>query len=102
MTAPVLAWGAQSLYRLPGPPGHVLGREFELLPAGTMHAAGALLSGVIGVEAEPSGEEHCFIREGTPLLIIGARGTSTRELEGYTEDIVEAYRQRQAMQRSQG
>lgn len=96
MTAPVLAWGEQSLYRLPKPPGHVFGREFELLPAGTMFAAGSVLSGVIGVEAEPADEKHCFIREGTPLLIIGARGTETRELEGYQHDIVEAYRQRQA------
>ena len=96
MTAPVLAWGNQTLYRLPGPPGHVFGREFELLPAGTMFAAGSLLAGVIGVEAEPTDERHCYIREGTPLLIIGARGTETRELEGYQDDIVEAYRQRQA------
>lgn len=96
MTAPVLAWGEQSLYHLPGPPGHVFGREFQLLPAGTMFAAGALLSGVIGVAAEPAHHGHCFIREGTPLLIIGARGTETRELEGYQHDIVEAYRVRQS------
>lgn len=84
------------MYRLPNPPGHLFGREFELLPAGTMLAAGSLLSGVIGVAAEPEGESHCYIEEGSPLLIIGARGTSTRELECYQDDIVEAYRVRQA------
>lgn len=97
MTAPTLAWGEQSLYRLPGD-RHVFGREFELLPAGTMFAAGSLLSGVIGVDAEPADLGHCFIREGVPLLIIGARGTETRELEGYQDDIVEAYRLRQAQE----
>lgn len=96
MTAPTLAWGEQTLYRLPGPPGHVFGREFELLPAGTMFAAGSRLAGVIGVEAEPADGDYCFIEEGTPLLIIGARGTETRELEGYQDDIVESYRVRQA------
>lgn len=101
MTAPTLAWGEQTLYRLPGPPGHVFGREFELLPAGTMFAANVILHGVIGVEAEPEGKEHCYIKEGSPLLIIGARGTETRELNGYTEDIVENYRIRQ-LQDAQG
>lgn len=96
MTAPVLAWGKQCLYRLPSPSVHVFGREFELLPAGTMFAAGSLLNGVIGVAAQPAGENHCYIEEGAPLLIIGARGTETRNLKGYQDDIVDAYRQRQA------
>lgn len=100
MNAPTLAWGEQSLYRLPND-RHVFGREFELLPAGTMFAANVILSGVIGVDAEPADPGHCFIREGVPLLIIGARGTETRELEGYQHDIVEAYRLRQA-QEAQG
>lgn len=100
MAAPTLAWGAQALYRLSNE-RHVFGREFELLPAGTMFAAGVLLHGVIGVDAEPAHEGHAFIRDGTPLLIIGARGTESRELEGYEADIVEGYRQRQA-QEAQG
>lgn len=95
MGAPVIAWGEQSLYQLPRDPGHVFGREFELLPAGTMFAAGSVLGGVIGVAAEPEGRRRCFIREGSRLLIIGARGTETRELKGYQDDIVEGYRQRQ-------
>lgn len=100
MAAPTLAWGAQTLYQLSSK-RHIFGREFELLPAGTMFAANVILSGVIGVAAEPAHEGHAFIREGVPLLIVGARGTETRELEGYTDDIVEGYRQRQA-QEAQG
>lgn len=98
MGAPTFAWGEQSLYRLPGDRGHIFGREFEMLPAGTMFAAGVLLHGVIGVSAEPAGDEHCYIQEGTPLLILGSRGTETRELEGYQDDIVECYRVRQSGQ----
>lgn len=67
-----------------------------------MFAAKSLLNGVIGVASEPAGDEHCYIEEGTPLIIIGSRGTNTRELEGYQCDIVEAYRQRQAMEQAQG
>ena len=91
MTAPVLAWGPEGAYDVPTIDGHVYGREFELLPAGTMFAARSMLSGVIGVDVS-----------GSRLVITGFRTTTGRELEGYTDDIVEAYRQRQAMGQAQG
>lgn len=91
MTAPTLAWGPEGAYDVPTIKGRVCGREFELLPAGTMFAARSMLSGVIGVEAG-----------GRRLVITGFRNTTGRELEGYTTDIVEAYRQRQAMGQAQG
>lgn len=90
MTAPTLAWGPEGAYDVPTL-GRVCGREFELLPAGTMFAAQSILSGVIGVTE--SGER---------LVITGFRNTTGRELEGYQNDIVEAYRQRQAMGQAQG
>jgi hypothetical protein len=98
MAAPTLAWGNQNLYRLPDDGGHIFGREFELLPAGTMFAANVILHGVAGVSAEPAHEGHCYIEEGGPLLIVGTRNTSTRELEGYQDDIAEGYRLREAQQ----
>lgn len=98
MTAPTLAWGNQNLYRLPDDGGHVWGREFELLPAGTMFAANAILHGVVGVEAEPAHEGYCYVEEQASIVIVGARGTSTRELEGYQLDIAEGYRLRQAQE----
>ena len=97
MTAPTLAWGDQMLYQLPDD-RHLWGREFELLPAGTMFAAGVILHGIIGVEAEPAHEGYAYISEDAPLLILGARGTNTRELEGYQQDIAEGYRLRQAQE----
>lgn len=53
MAAPTLAWGVTHIYRLPNG-GHLYGREFELLPAGTMFAATTILHGVCGVEACPA------------------------------------------------
>jgi hypothetical protein len=84
MTAPVLAWGPEQAFDVPSIEGHVYGREFELLPAGTMFAAGSLLSGVIGVT-----------ETGSQVVITGYRATMGRELEGYRDDIVTAYRVRQ-------
>lgn len=98
MRAPTLAWGEELLYRLPGSRQCIFGREFELLPAGTMLAAGALLHGVIGARAKPTRNGSHQIDEDAELLIVGTRTTSTRELEGYVDDIAEGYQLRQAQQ----
>jgi len=99
MASPVLAWGEASLYKLPDA-GHLWGREFELLPSGTMLAAGTILRGLIGIEAEPLDRRHCQIRDGAPLVIYGIRSTETRELELYRDDVIEGFRlaQEQAAQ----
>ena len=98
MRAPTLAWGEELLYRLPGSRQCIFGREFELLPAGTMWAAGALLHGVIGARAKPTQNGSHRVDEGAELLIIGTRTISTRELEGYVDDIAEGYRLRRVQQ----
>ena len=94
MATPLLAWGEVNLYRLPDD-GHLWGREFELLPAGTMFAAGAILHGLIGIEAEPLDEKRCQIRDGAPLVIYGLGKTETRELEAYREDVLQGFRDKQ-------
>ena len=100
MAPPTLAWSAINLYRLPSD-GHLWGCEFALLPAGTMFAANAILHGIIGVPAEPMSGGQCTINEGAKAIIIGTRGTSARELEGYTDDIADGFRLRQ-LQDAQG
>ena len=61
-----------------------------------MFAAGAILRGLIGVEAEPVDEKRCSIANGALLLIYGLDATETRELDGYRNDILEGYRSKQA------
>jgi hypothetical protein len=100
MAAPILAWGAANLYELPSG-RHVWGREFELLPAGSMFAAGAILRGLIGVEAEQLDEKRCQIKDGAAVILYGMDATETRELDGYRDDVIEGFRQRQ-LQDSQG
>lgn len=100
MAAPTLAWGVTHIYRLPNG-GHLYGREFELLPAGTMFAAGTILHGVCGVEAQPIDDRRCEIRDGAMILIQGIPPTGTAELDIYRDDIAEGFRQRQA-QEAQG
>lgn len=91
MPVPSLAWGEQSLYRLPNDCGHVYGREFELLPAGTMLAASVILNGIIGVKADPIDETHCSIKPCSSFVIYATRNTEPAELMIYKEDIAKAY-----------
>lgn len=100
MAAPTLAWGAVNLYKLPSG-RHLWGREFDLLPAGTMFAAGAILHGLIGVEAEPIDGKKCSIVQGAPLLLYGMGSTDTRELDAYHNDVIEGFRVKQ-LQDAQG
>lgn len=94
MAAPLLAWGEENVYRL-ADNGHLWGREFELLAAGTMLAAGSILHGLIGIEAEPIDEKCYEIRDGAKLIIYGMGNTETRELEIYQDDVLESFRLQQ-------
>lgn len=100
MADPVLAWGAASLYELPSG-RQIWGREFELLPAGSMFAASAILRGLIGVEAEQLDERRCQIVDGAPVILYGMGETETRELDGYRNDVIEGFRLQQ-LQDAQG
>lgn len=74
---------------------HIWGRQFELLPGGTMFSAASILTGVIGVEAQPLRDQQYKISQDARVLICGTEQTNTRELEVYKDDIAESYRLRQ-------
>ena len=94
MTAPVLAWSDAAIYELPEGQ-HLWGWEFELLPAGTMFAAAAILHGLIGMAAEPMGDEHYQVRDETQLIIYGLGDTETAEIELYWDDVLAAFERKQ-------
>ena len=100
MAAPTLAWGETNLYKLPEA-GHLWGREFELLPAGTMFAAGSILYGLIGIEAKPLDGGRCQIKVGALLVIYGLGKTDTDELNVYRDDVINSFQTRQ-LQDAQG
>jgi hypothetical protein len=66
-----------------------------------MFAAGAILHGLIGIEAVPLDEQRCQIHDGAPLVIYGLDSTETAELDLYRDDVVEGFRIRQ-LQDAQG
>ena len=95
MASAVLAWSGTNLYWLPDGE-YIWGREFELLPAGTMFTANVTLHGIVGLSAEPKDDHTCLIASDGPLLIYGTRGTETEELDSYHDDLAEGFRIKQA------
>lgn len=89
-----LAWGGLNLYELPDG-GHLWGREFQILPSGSMFGAEQALDGLIGCDAEPVGSSHCEIRQGSPLKIYGIRGTDTGLLSPYSDELAREFNAKQ-------
>lgn len=86
----VSAWGGLNLYDLPTG-GHLWGREFQILPTGTMADADQALHGLIGVRAEPIEGNRCRYQAGAPLLIYPTRGTDRQGLEAYQDQLAEQF-----------
>lgn len=87
-----IAWGAPELYDLPE--GRRLwGREFQLLPGGSMLRAGEILHGLIGTELLPCGwGRRQRLPEDAPLLICGLGPTDTDDLLPYQDELAAGMR----------
>jgi hypothetical protein len=89
------AWGDLHLYELPGG-AHLWGREFQVLPSGSMSQAGGVLHGLIGVDAKPLGGGKAQVNPGAPLICYGTRGTETALLEPYQDELCESFNAKMA------
>ena len=94
MAEPTLAWGEAHLFELPDGQ-HIYGREFELLPAGTMMAAGAILHGICGVTARVGRDQVARVQADAVPEVYAIRDTTTEELNGYVEQVAEGFRLKQ-------
>lgn len=95
-----MAFGKAHLFGLPDG-SHVYGREFELLPAGTMFAASVILHGLVGVQAQLDSDNVARVAHDAEVEIYGIRDTDPDELKLYQSDIREAFRIKQ-LQDAQG
>lgn len=85
-----IAWKAPELYELPDD-RRLWGREFQLLPGGSMLRAGEVLHGLIGTELMPCGwgrRRELPDPGDVPLLICGINGTDTDDLLSYQEELI--------------
>lgn len=100
MGAATLAWGKPHLFSLPDG-SHLYGREFDLLPSGTMFAASVILHGLVGVPAKVGSDNVAKVSRDARLCVYGIRGTDPAELSLYQDEVLEAYRIRE-LQDAQG
>lgn len=91
MAAPTLAWGKPHLFSMPDG-SHLYGREFDLLPSGTMFAAAVILHGVVGVPATVDQRNVARVARDAQLATYAIRGTDPNELSMYEPDVLEQYR----------
>lgn len=85
-----LAWGELQLFQVPAG-GHVWGREFQILPSGTMGNTSGVLHGLIGIEARPIDATRAEVQPGSPLLIYGTRGTDTGALRRFQDELADGF-----------
>jgi hypothetical protein len=89
--ATAIAWGAPKLYELPSGE-RVWGREFELLPSGSMAGAAQILHGVIGPEVTMINDIRGSIATDAKVLFCGLKTTTTAELIPYQTALSEGMR----------
>jgi hypothetical protein len=85
-----IAWGVPDLYELPDD-RRLWGREFQLLPGGSMLRAGEVLHGLIGTELLPCGwgRRRGLPRpEQVPVLLCGIGLTDTDDLLPYRDELI--------------
>ena len=67
------------------------GREFQILPSGTMFDARKTLAGVIGFTASQAAPAQWSVAMGDPLMVYGIRGTDPAQLLPYYSELVELF-----------
>lgn len=78
-----ISWGRLRVYNVP-PRGHIKGREFQIIPSGSMFNADEALHGLIG-RASPNAKN---------LILIGSRGTKTTDLDRYQQELARLFSER--------
>lgn len=91
MTNLSLAWGEPNVFGFPDGT-YIYGREFDLLPTGTMFSANMVLHGLAGVAATVTSDNVAKVAEGAELELYSVRGTDPEELLCYEEQVMESYR----------
>lgn len=84
----VIAWGQFELHQV-GNDRYLAGKEFQIIPGGTMFEASNVLHGLIGYNAVlTDGNEYAM---GAQIILCGLRGTKTECLADAENEIVTAF-----------
>ena len=90
-----IAWGDLRVFSF-SDGTNLYGREFQVLPSGTMSGVRQLLAGVIGFTASSAGRDKWHVATDHPVMICGVRGTDPRQLEPYYDELEDGFLAKQA------
>lgn len=89
-----IAWGELQVFQF-SDGVHIYGREFQVLPSGTMFGAQQTLAGVIGYVASKAAPEQWSVATGDPLMVYGIRGTDPAQIMPYYTELVDTFKAKQ-------
>jgi hypothetical protein len=89
-----IAWGDLQVFQF-SDGVNIYGREFQILPSGTMFGVREMMAGVIGFTASRSAPEQWSVATGDPLMCYGIRGTDPATLLPYYRELVDAFKAKQ-------
>lgn len=94
-----IAWGELQVFQF-SDGVHIYGREFQILPSGTMFGVQQILAGVIGFtasKAAPSvaAPEQWSVATGDPLMVYGIRGTDPAQIMPYFTELQDTFKAKQ-------
>jgi hypothetical protein len=94
-----VAWGELQVFEF-SDGAKIYGREFQVLPSGTMFGVREMLAGVIGYTASRSAPGQWSVATGDPLMVYGIRGTDPAHLVPYYAELLELFRAKRAGQQA--
>lgn len=89
-----IAWGELQVFQF-SDGVNIYGREFQILPSGTMFGVQQILAGVIGYVASKAAPMQWSVATGDPLMIYGIRGTDPAQLMPYYTELQDTFKAKQ-------
>ena len=90
-----VAWGELQVFEF-SDGAKIYGREFQVLPSGTMFGVRDSLAGVIGYTASRSAPGQWSVATGDPLMVYGIRGTDPMNLLPYYRELMDMFKAKQS------
>jgi hypothetical protein len=90
-----VAWGELQVFEFTDGV-NLYGREFQILPSGTMFDAQGTMAGVIGYTASRSAPGQWSVATGDPLMVYGIRGTDPAHLVPYYRELMDLFKAKQS------
>jgi hypothetical protein len=94
-----VAWGELQIFEF-SDGAKIYGREFQVLPSGSMFGVREILAGVIGYTESKDVPGQWSVATGDPLMVYGFRGTDPARLAPYYRELIDLFKAKQVGQQA--